>query len=161
MTLQAKQQRHERDLYELKIKAERESLEAQLQLEENRQRMAMVQLHKHMLTIMVNQILTAPKNTHFTRYIHGFEFKGMSAVMSLCMMVVYGFIQAHIELQESFAVRKKESLEGLQDATTKMMSQQAEAAQYTADAARHIKEVSNYCLPLCLENRPCIHCMKN
>lgn len=30
----------------------------------------------------------------------------------------------------------------------KMMSQQAEAAQYTADAARHIKEVSYHCPPL-------------
>ena len=38
-----------------------------------------------------------------------------------------------------------------------MMSQQAEAARYTADAARHIKEVSNQCLPLCLENSPCLH----
>lgn len=48
MTLQAKQQRHERDLYELKIKAEREALEAKLQLEENRQRVARVlpPLHK-------------------------------------------------------------------------------------------------------------------
>lgn len=42
LALQAKQQRHEHDLYELKIKAEREALEAQLQLEENRQRMTRV-----------------------------------------------------------------------------------------------------------------------
>ncbi|XP_044054399.1 centrosome-associated protein 350 isoform X2 [Siniperca chuatsi] len=88
--LKAKQQRHERDLYELKIKAEREALETQLQLEENRQRVA----------------------------------------------------RAHIELQESLAGTQKETLEGLQEATTKMMSQQAEAARYTADAARHIKEMT-------------------
>ncbi|XP_070816331.1 centrosome-associated protein 350 isoform X1 [Chaetodon trifascialis] len=88
--LKAKQQRHERDLYELKIKAEREALETQLQLEENRQRMA----------------------------------------------------RAHIELQESLAGTQKETLEGLQEATMKMMSQQAEAARYTADTARHIKEMT-------------------
>ncbi|XP_070765134.1 centrosome-associated protein 350 [Enoplosus armatus] len=88
--LKAKQQRHERDLYELKIKAEREALETQLQLEENRQRVA----------------------------------------------------RAHIQLQESLAGTQKETLEGLQEATTKMMSQQAEAARYTADTARHIKEMT-------------------
>ncbi|XP_045904762.1 centrosome-associated protein 350 isoform X2 [Micropterus dolomieu] len=88
--LKAKQQSHERDLYELKIKAEREALETQLQLEENRQRVA----------------------------------------------------RAHIELQESLAGTQKETLEGLQEATTKMMSQQAEAARYTVDAARHIKEMT-------------------
>ncbi|XP_035510051.1 centrosome-associated protein 350 isoform X1 [Morone saxatilis] len=88
--LKVKQQRHERDLYELKIKAEREALEAQLQMEENRQRVA----------------------------------------------------RAHIELQESLAGTQKETLEGLQEATTKMMSQQAEAARYTADTARHIKEMT-------------------
>ncbi|XP_078141690.1 centrosome-associated protein 350 isoform X1 [Centroberyx gerrardi] len=38
--LKAQQQRHDHDLYELKIKAEREALEAQLQLEESRQRVA-------------------------------------------------------------------------------------------------------------------------
>ncbi|XP_067085530.1 centrosome-associated protein 350 [Osmerus mordax] len=42
--LKAQQQRHERDLYELKIKAEREALETQLQLEENRQRAARAQV---------------------------------------------------------------------------------------------------------------------
>uniref|UniRef100_A0A671YSY9 Centrosomal protein 350 n=1 Tax=Sparus aurata TaxID=8175 RepID=A0A671YSY9_SPAAU len=88
--LKAKQQRHEHDLYELKIKAEREALETQLQLEENRQRVA----------------------------------------------------RAHIELQESLAGTQKETLEGLQEATMKMMSQQTEAARYTADAARHIKEMT-------------------
>lgn len=72
-------------------------------------------------------------------------------------MCVYGFVQAHIELQESLAATQKETLEGIQEATTKMMSQQAEAARYTADAARHIKEVSNHCLPLCLENSLCLH----
>ncbi|XP_023257690.1 centrosome-associated protein 350 [Seriola lalandi dorsalis] len=89
--LKAKQQRHERDLYELKIKAEREALETKLQLEENRQRVA----------------------------------------------------RAHIDLQESLAVTQRETLEGLQEATTKMMSQQAEAAWYTADTARHIKEMTD------------------
>ncbi|CAN9500428.1 unnamed protein product [Ophioblennius macclurei] len=88
--LKAKQQRHERDLYELKIKAEREALEAELQLEENRQKVA----------------------------------------------------RAHIELQESLAATQRETLEGLQESTTKMMSQQAEAARYTVDAARHIKELA-------------------
>nr|XP_029132811.1 centrosome-associated protein 350 [Labrus bergylta] len=88
--LKAKQQSHEHDLYELKIKAEREALEAQLQLEENRQRAA----------------------------------------------------RAHIELQESLAGAQKDTLEGLQEATTKMMSQQAEAARYTAETARHIKEMT-------------------
>lgn len=62
----------------------------------------------------------------------------------MCMMCMYALIQAQIELQESLATTQKESLEGLQDATTKMMSQQADAARYTADAARHIKEVSNH-----------------
>uniref|UniRef100_A0A3Q3EFZ2 Centrosomal protein 350 n=1 Tax=Labrus bergylta TaxID=56723 RepID=A0A3Q3EFZ2_9LABR len=102
--LKAKQQSHEHDLYELKIKAEREALEAQLQLEENRQRAA----------------------------------------------------RAHIELQESLAGAQKDTLEGLQEATTKMMSQQAEAARYTAETARHIKEVSNHCFPLCLEKTWCL-----
>nr|XP_020468608.1 LOW QUALITY PROTEIN: centrosome-associated protein 350 [Monopterus albus] len=88
--LKAKQQQHERDLCELKIKAEREALETKLQLEENRQRVA----------------------------------------------------RAHIELQENLVVNQKQTLENLQEATTKMMSQQAEAAQYTADAARHIKEMT-------------------
>ncbi|XP_040896862.1 centrosome-associated protein 350 isoform X2 [Toxotes jaculatrix] len=88
--LKAKHQCHERELYELKIKAEREALETKLQLEENRQRVA----------------------------------------------------RAHIELQENLAATQKETLEGLQEATTKMMSQQAEAARYTADAARHIKEMT-------------------
>ncbi|KAM7012736.1 centrosome-associated protein 350 [Tautogolabrus adspersus] len=88
--LKAKQQSHEHDLYELKIKAEREALEAQLQLEENRQRAA----------------------------------------------------RAHIELQDSLAGAQKDTLEGLQEATTKMMSQQAEAARYTAETARHIKEMT-------------------
>lgn len=73
------------------------------------------------------------------------------------MMSMLGFIQAHIELQETLAGTQKQTLEGLQEATTKMMSQQAEAARYTADAARHIKEVSNYSLPLCLENSMCLH----
>lgn len=88
--LKAKQQQHEQELYELKIRTEREALETKLQMEENRQRVA----------------------------------------------------QAHVELQESLAATQKETLEGLQEATTKMMSQQAEAARYTADTARHIKEMT-------------------
>uniref|UniRef100_A0A3Q2XF97 Centrosomal protein 350 n=1 Tax=Haplochromis burtoni TaxID=8153 RepID=A0A3Q2XF97_HAPBU len=91
--LKAKQQRHERELYELKIKAEREALETKLQLEENRQRVARV-LH---------------------------------------------------------TISSQEPTKCLQESTTKMMTQQAEAAQYTADAARHIKEVSNQFPPPCLE----------
>ncbi|XP_074491458.1 centrosome-associated protein 350 [Sebastes fasciatus] len=88
--LKVRQQSHARDLYELKIKAEREALETQLQLEENRQRVA----------------------------------------------------RAHIQMQENLAANQKEALEGLQEATTKMMSQQAEAARYTVDTARHIKEMT-------------------
>ncbi|XP_059196787.1 centrosome-associated protein 350 [Centropristis striata] len=88
--LKARQQSHARDLYELKIKAEREALETQLQLEENRQRVA----------------------------------------------------RAHIELKENLAANQKETLEGLQEATTKMMSQQAETARYTAETARNIKEMT-------------------
>ena len=60
------------------------------------------------------------------------------------------FVQAHIEMQESLAGAQKDTLEGLQESTIKMMSQQAEAAQYTADAARHIKEVSYHSLALLL-----------
>ena len=55
--------------------------------------------------------------------------------------------QAHAELQESMAVNQQLTLGGLQEASAKMMSQQAEAARYTADAARHIKEVSLYNVP--------------
>ena len=69
------------------------------------------------------------------------------------MIFMLVFIQAHLELQENLASNQKETLEGLQEATTKMMSQQAEAARYTADTARHIKEVSNPCL----ENSLCLH----
>ncbi|MEQ2285866.1 hypothetical protein AMECASPLE_036276 [Ameca splendens] len=89
--LKAKQHRHERELHELKIKTEREALEAKLQLEENRQRVA----------------------------------------------------RAHLELQENLAASQKQNLEGLQESTSKMMNQQAEAARYTADAARHIKEMTD------------------
>ncbi|KAM4739503.1 centrosome-associated protein 350 [Anableps anableps] len=88
--LKAKQHRHEQELYELKIKTEREALEAKLQLEENRQRIA----------------------------------------------------RAHLEVQENLAASQKQTLEGLQESTSKMMSQQAEAARYTADAAQHIKEMT-------------------
>ncbi|MED6280379.1 hypothetical protein CHARACLAT_010392, partial [Characodon lateralis] len=89
--LKAKQHRHERELHELKIKTEREALEAKLQLEENRQRVA----------------------------------------------------RAHLELQENLAASQKQNLEGLQESTSKMMNQQAEAARYTADAARQIKEMTD------------------
>ncbi|PWA20838.1 hypothetical protein CCH79_00007151 [Gambusia affinis] len=89
--LKAKQHRHEQELYELKIKTEREALETKLQLEENRQRVA----------------------------------------------------RAHLELQENLATSQKQTLEGLQESTSKMMSQQTEAARYTADAARHIKEMTD------------------
>ncbi|XP_028299714.1 centrosome-associated protein 350 isoform X2 [Gouania willdenowi] len=92
--LKANQERHERDLYELKIKAEREALEMQLQLEENKQRVA----------------------------------------------------RAHIEMQENLAATQRDTLEGLQESATKMMTQQAEAARYTADAARHIKEMTELAL---------------
>ncbi|KAM3618974.1 uncharacterized protein V6R79_001175 [Siganus canaliculatus] len=50
--------------------------------------------------------------------------------------------RAHLELQENLAGAQKETLEGLQEATMKIMSQQAEAARYTADTARHIKEMT-------------------
>ncbi|KAK5931325.1 hypothetical protein CgunFtcFv8_027485 [Champsocephalus gunnari] len=87
--LKARQLAHARDLYELKIKAEREALETQLQLEENRQRVA----------------------------------------------------RAH-QLQENLASNQKDTLEGLQEAAKEMMSHQAEAARYTADTARHIREMA-------------------
>lgn len=47
-----------------------------------------------------------------------------------------------MELQEGLAGVQKQTLEGLQEATVKMMDKQAEAVQHTADAARHIKEVT-------------------
>lgn len=55
-----KQQRHERDLYELKIKAEREALELQLQLEENRQKLARVQPSAGLLTHIVDHLALLP-----------------------------------------------------------------------------------------------------
>lgn len=51
------------------------------------------------------------------------------------------FCQAHIELQEGLTGVQKQTLEGLQEATVKMITQQAEAVQHTADAAKHIQEV--------------------
>lgn len=69
-------------------------------------------------------------------------------------MYLLGSVQAHIELQEGLAASQKEALEGLQESTCKMMSQQAEAAQHTADAARHIKEVRRNFF---LENRLRLH----
>ncbi|KAK1896522.1 hypothetical protein KUDE01_016066, partial [Dissostichus eleginoides] len=50
-------------------------------------------------------------------------------------------LKAH-QLQENLASNQKETLEGLQDAAKEMMSQQAEAARYTADTARHIREMA-------------------
>lgn len=44
-------------------------------------------------------------------------------------------------MREGLAGAQKETLEGLQQTAMKLMSQQAEAAQCTADAARHVKEV--------------------
>ncbi|KAG9350847.1 hypothetical protein JZ751_024736 [Albula glossodonta] len=88
--LKSQQQRHERDFFLLKQKAEQEALETKRQLEETRQRAA----------------------------------------------------RAHVELQESMVHSKQESLGDLQDATSRMISQQAEAVRYTADAARHIKEMT-------------------
>lgn len=60
MTSQAKQQRHERDLYELKIKAEREALEMQLQLEENRQKLARVHPSADFLAHTVHHLALLP-----------------------------------------------------------------------------------------------------
>ncbi|KAJ8376494.1 hypothetical protein SKAU_G00070740 [Synaphobranchus kaupii] len=88
--LKSQQQRHERDLFLLKQKAEQEALETRRQLEETRQRAA----------------------------------------------------QAHVELQEKMVHSQQESRGGLQDNTSRMISQQAEAVRYTADAARHIKEMT-------------------
>lgn len=82
-----------------------------------------------------------------------FKFYGTCAFLFLCVMSMLVFVQAHIELQENLAANQKETLEGLQEATTKLMTQQAEAARYTADTARHIKEVSDPCL----ENRLRLH----
>nr|XP_015211809.1 PREDICTED: centrosome-associated protein 350 isoform X2 [Lepisosteus oculatus] len=88
--LKAQQQRHERDLYLLKLKAEQEALDSQRQLEETRQKAA----------------------------------------------------QAHAESQQMLAQSQQEALGGLQDATSRMIAQQAEAVRYTADAAWHIKEMT-------------------
>lgn len=55
-------------------------------------------------------------------------------------------LQAHMELQENMAQTQQQSLGGMQEATTKMISQQAESVRYTAEAARQIKEVRT--LPL-------------
>ncbi|KAJ8277768.1 hypothetical protein GJAV_G00079650 [Gymnothorax javanicus] len=88
--LKSQQQRHERDLFLLKHKAEQEALETRRQLEETRQRAA----------------------------------------------------QAQVQLQEKMAHSQLEPQSGLQDATSRMISQQAEAVRYTADAARHIKEMT-------------------
>uniref|UniRef100_A0A8C9S163 Centrosomal protein 350 n=1 Tax=Scleropages formosus TaxID=113540 RepID=A0A8C9S163_SCLFO len=50
--------------------------------------------------------------------------------------------RAHAELQENVARSRQESLGSLQEATTKMIGQQAEAVRYTSDAARHIREMT-------------------
>ncbi|XP_055778757.1 centrosome-associated protein 350-like isoform X3 [Salvelinus fontinalis] len=92
--LKAQQQRHERDLHELKMKAEQEALETQWQLEETRQKAA----------------------------------------------------RAHVELQENMAQTQQQSLGGMQEATAKMISQQAESVHYTAVAARQVKEMTELAL---------------
>lgn len=87
MTLQAKQQRHERDLYELKIKAEREALETQLQLEENRQRVARVQPHTKSLLISLLSLTIYSKcvfgDDRFSLYLPAFQIEGTSALIFL------------------------------------------------------------------------------
>lgn len=95
-------------------------MEARLQLEENRQKWARVHI--------------APTHSQYTiAHTH-------AHIVYKC--TVKSFCQAHMELQEGLAGVQKQTLEGLQEATVKMMSQQAEAVQHTADAARHIKEVT-------------------
>lgn len=85
MTLQAKQQRHEHDLYELKIKAEREALETQLQLEENRQRVARVQLHTNSSLISLLSLTIYSKcvfgDERFNLYFLAFQIEGISALI--------------------------------------------------------------------------------
>ncbi|KAL4634878.1 centrosome-associated protein 350 [Arapaima gigas] len=88
--LKAQQQRHEHELFLLKLKAEKEELETRRQLEETRQRAA----------------------------------------------------QAHAELQGNMAKSRQESLGSLQEATRKMIGQQAEAVHHTSEAARHIREMT-------------------
>uniref|UniRef100_A0A3Q2DIS8 Centrosomal protein 350 n=1 Tax=Cyprinodon variegatus TaxID=28743 RepID=A0A3Q2DIS8_CYPVA len=58
-----------------------------------------------------------------------------------------------LKLQENLAASQKQTLEGLQESASKMVSQQAEAARYTADAARHIKEVSSNFLLIYLKTK--------
>ncbi|KAG2463763.1 CE350 protein, partial [Polypterus senegalus] len=89
--LKAQQQRHERDLSLLKLKAEQEAFEAQRQLEETRQKAA----------------------------------------------------QVHAESQQSLAQARQEAAEALQTNASQMLTQQIEAVRYTADAARHIKEMTD------------------
>lgn len=55
-----------------------------------------------------------------------------------------------MELQVRLTGTQTQTVEGLQEVTMKIMSQQAEALQHTADAARHIKEVSYFTLLLFL-----------
>nr|XP_023668925.1 centrosome-associated protein 350 isoform X4 [Paramormyrops kingsleyae] len=50
--------------------------------------------------------------------------------------------RAHTELQEDMARSQQVSLEGLQDSARRMMGQQADAARHTAEAARHIREMT-------------------
>lgn len=104
---------------ELKIKAEREAMEARLQLEENRQKWA---------TVHIAPLLTPNIRSH---------------THMLYILYMYNLVcQAHMAFQEGLAGVQKQTLEGLQEATVKMMNKQAEAVQHTADAARHIKEVT-------------------
>lgn len=55
-----------------------------------------------------------------------------------------------MELQVRLTGTQAQTVEGLQQVTMKIMSQQAEAVQHTADAARNIKEVSYFSLLLFL-----------
>ncbi|XP_051788990.1 centrosome-associated protein 350 isoform X2 [Erpetoichthys calabaricus] len=51
--------------------------------------------------------------------------------------------QVHVESQQSFAQARQEAAEALQNNASQMLTQQIEAVRYTADAARHIKEMTD------------------
>ncbi|XP_048832644.1 centrosome-associated protein 350 isoform X4 [Brienomyrus brachyistius] len=50
--------------------------------------------------------------------------------------------RAHTELQENMTRSQQVSLEGLQDSARRMMGQQVDAARHTAEASRHIREMT-------------------
>ncbi|KAL6459372.1 hypothetical protein MHYP_G00328440 [Metynnis hypsauchen] len=89
--LKAQQQRQERELQLLKLKAEQEALETQRQLQESREKAA----------------------------------------------------QAHTDLCVSLVQSQQQALLGLQESSSKIISQQAETAQHTAATARHIREMTD------------------